>query len=410
MSSLTLKDTFNSSTRQDWRELAEKGLKGAALDTLTSRTEDDLKRGPLFDESDRPVQIEPLPRTDAPLLDERDWHICAPIIDTSRDHANSQLLDDLEGGCSAVFIHSGGLIERRADLRRLLEGVYTDLVPIIFAPNHSGARMALDIDELSDATVLLGYDPLGERPDSPEAWRAFTVDGASVHEAGGTDGLELALTAAEIAECFRKHGSEPAHANLSLLLSSSTDAHLSLVKIRAARRLYARIADAFGIEGATVPIQAMTSLRMMQSEDAWTNLLRTMSAGFGAVTGGADYVILRPFTETPEARRLGGATGFAHRIARNQQLMMMEESHLGQVKDPAFGSYFHERLTEDLAQSAWAKFQSIEAAGGVEAYRNSGDYDANLETARAKRDERDAPILGVTLHPAPDVRKPEVRS
>ena len=125
--------------------------------------------------------------------------------------------------------------------------------------------------------------------------------------------------------------------------------------------------------------------------------------------GGADYLTLRPFTDTPDERRLGDATPFGHRVARNQQLLMMEESHLGQVRDAAFGSYFHERLTEDLAQEAWGTFQTIEAQGGIERFRESGKLDDALAKDVAARTERDAPILGVTLHPSDDVPAPEVR-
>ena len=89
--------------------------------------------------------------------------------------------------------------------------------------------------------------------------------------------------------------------------------------------------------------------------------------------------------------------------------MMMEESQLGQVLDPAFGSYWHENLTDKLAEAAWTKFQEIEAIGGIETYLSNGQYNADIEAATAARAERDAPILGVSLHPAKDVKMPELR-
>ncbi|GLQ21236.1 methylmalonyl-CoA mutase family protein [Algimonas porphyrae] len=408
MTDFRLHDDFPDRTRDDWHSLAEKGLRGADFDTLISRTEDGLTRGPLFDRDGRPDGHTARSRTDTPHLEGRPWHICAPVTDPDLGFANAQLLADLKGGASAVRIDSKG-VTRRADLKRLLEGVYLDLVPVVFAPDCQAAEHALNLPDLTDAHVSLGLDPLREKPDCPDPWRPFTANAAAIHEAGGTDALELAGFAATTAEAFRRHG--PAlHQQISVLLAVGPDAHLNIIKLRAARHIFAAIADAFGVEKPTLPVHAITSLRMMQAQDAWTNMLRTMSAGFGAVTGGADYITVRPFTDTPHERRIGDATPFGYRVARNQQLLMMEESHLGHVRDVAYGSYFHERLTEDLAQSAWQKFQSIEAQGGIQAYASSGDFKADCDAAIQMRADADVPVLGVTLHPSDDVPAPEVRT
>jgi len=406
MTEPTLLNDFPDHTREDWRALAEKGLRGAAFETLQSQTEDGLARGPLFDEANRPENHNAAPRVSAPLLSGRPWHICAPVMDPDGAFANEQLLADLKGGATAVRI-MGGTFARKADLKRLLEDVFLDLVPVVIAPGNDAAQFAPQLDSLRGTPVTLGLDPLSDLPDIPEGWRAFTANAAAIHEAGGMDALELAGFAATTAEAFRKH-SPKVHHHMSALLAVGPDAHLNIVKIRAARRLYAAVAGAFSIETPTLPIHVITSQRMMQSTDAWTNMLRTMSAGFGAVTGGADYITTRPFTDTSD--RLGDATPFGYRAARNQQLLMMEESHLGQVQDAAYGSYFHERLTEDLAQAAWSKFQQIETGGGIEPYLTSGAFKADCEAGAEARDDRNEPILGVTLHPSNDVPTPEVRS
>lgn len=398
---------FPDQDRADWHRLAEKGLRGSDFDTLISKTEDGLQRGPLFDAAQRPDAAQPLPRTDPPQLDGRAWHICAPIQDKDFAYANAQLLEDLSGGASAVRI-MGAPFKRKADLKRLLEGVYLELVPVIFAPDQELTDLALRVEDLSDAHVTLGLNPKDKLPDLPDLWRAFTANAAAIHEAGGTDVMELAGFAATIADGFRRHGPK-FHDHISVLLAVGTDAHLNIVKIRASRRIYATIAGYNGIDAPTLPVHAISSLRMMQSQDAWTNLLRTKSAGFGAVAGGADYITLRPFTDTPDHRRLGNPTSFGHRIARNQQILMMEESHLGHVQDVAYGSYFHERVTEDLSQAAWTKFQTIEAQGGIETYLSSGDFKADCDAAQTERERRDVPILGVTLHPDNGLKAPEVR-
>ncbi len=415
MTELHLESDFSTKTLDNWRALVKKGLRGAAIETLNRQTEDDIARGPLFRAEDLPKDLASLARTNLPLLETRDWHIAAPVRDPDLSHANRQLLEDLKDGASAIRLENEVKISSRNDLKRLLEGVHTNLVPIQVtpAPNNRGKfEIAKEIDTLKSTVFWAGLDPIGNQDliktnleTAPKTWRLMGLSPANFHEQGATDVQELAFLAASFAEAMRVHGPEPVCRHMVVDLSADRDTHLTIAKFRAARRLVRRIANAFGQDGGSIPLCAITSLRMMQREDAWTNLLRIMSAGSGAVCGGADMVTTRPFTD-----RLGQATPFSHRIARNMQLLMMEESHLGQVADPAHGSYWHETLTENLSQSAWSYFQSIEAAGGMSAYEQSGQLQTDLERSIAERSAKDTPILGVTLHPAKDVKAPEVRS
>ena len=100
---------------------------------------------------------------------------------------------------------------------------------------------------------------------------------------------------------------------------------------------------------------------MMTQRDPWVNMLRTTLAAFGAGVGGADTVLVFPFDVAIPGGFPGMATSFARRIARNTQLLLLEESHVGRVLDPAGGSWFVEDLTDELAEQAWQHFQAIEA-------------------------------------------------
>ena len=402
MAELRLETEFPEHDAADWRAKASAGLRGAPFESLVGHTPDGLVRGPLFDADARPRATARLDGPGAPHLDGRAWHVCAPVADADLAFANAQLLEDLKGGASAVRVCTPG-VTRRADLKRLLEGVFLDLVPIVFAPGCAASTYAPGTEELYDSAVSLGRDMLGERPSCPENWRPFTIDAATVHEAGGDAVLELAVFGATLAEGLRRHGAAAVD-QVAAEFATHTDPHLSAVKLRAARRVADGIAAGFGVDAA-LPFHVVSSRRMMQSRDAWTNLLRTQSAGLGAVWGGADFLVLRPFTEP-----LGKPTAFASRIARNQQLLMLEESRLGTVRDPAQGSYFHERLTEDMAQAAWRQFQAIEATGGIEAFRAGGGLDALLTDAQERREARAEPVLGVSLHAADDIRVPETRA
>ena len=145
----------------------------------------------------------------------------------------------------------------------------------------------------------------------------------------------------------------------------------------------------------------MSSLPMMTQRDPWVNMLRTTLAAFAAGVGGADTVQVHPFDAAIPDGLDGTSASFARRIARNTQLLLLEESHIGQVLDPAGGSWFVEDLTAQLAEQAWAHFQDIEARGGFVAAR---DYIAAqiAEVAARRSDDvahRRTAITGVNEFP-----------
>jgi methylmalonyl-CoA mutase len=142
---------------------------------------------------------------------------------------------------------------------------------------------------------------------------------------------------------------------------------------------------------------------MLTALDPWTNLLRLTAAGFAAAVGGAQAIILGTFTDA-----LGRPTEFARRQARNAQLVLMEEAHLGQVADPAGGAWYLDQLTETLAKAAWAQFQAIEAVGGIVAALGSGLVANNVAQSRNAILASGRKVLGVTVFRNPDEKPVEV--
>ena len=407
MSDLKLADDFIQASKADWEALVKKGLRGAEFESIGKTTDDGIPRGPLSTADDLPPTIAPLPRAGAPLLKGRPWHITSQVSDPDITYANHQALKDLEGGASALRLslcERGITLQNKNEMKRLLDQVYTNLVPIIVGPNNKIENAAL-FEDFKDAHIYLGLGPKTDGLEKlatnlPKNWRLLTINAARVHDTGGTEAQELAYFAASAAHAFRRLGKSAAK-HMGAELTTNQDGHLSIAKLRAARRIYARIAENFEVYDAPLNLHVVTSTRMMQSTDPWTNMLRVMSAGFGAIIGGADFITTRAFTHT-----LGTPTEFGNRIARNMQLMMMEESHLGQVQDAAYGSYFHERMTDSLAQAAWNEFQTIESEGGLD---NIDPFKDRIKAAAKTRDEKDEPILGVTLHPAENNRDAKVR-
>ena len=143
---------------------------------------------------------------------------------------------------------------------------------------------------------------------------------------------------------------------------------MELAKFRAARLLWAKIVEAYKApvftaalkEAAKMNVSAETSRFNMTIFDAYVNMLRTQTETMSAALAGVDEIVVTPFDATYEE-----PTEFAERIARNQQLLLKEESHFDKVVDPAAGSYYIENLTNSIAEEAWKQFLAIQEEGGM---------------------------------------------
>jgi len=422
---------FESGTQAQWRKLTDKALRGADFaETLVSRTEDNILRGPLFTTAPKNTGIN---KAEIPHLAGRPWHITSESDHPDIDHANKDLLANLNGGASAIALRidpagkDGIAVRDRSDLQRLLSGVVTNLVPISLVPSgdnfYAAALLAQHFQndsQLKDIHLSLGVSPNTNAKKQADIakwvktraphWKIFSVDAASVHEAGATQAQELAAMLGQAVQTVRDLQSHDFKIDdilplIDVHLASDQDGHMGIVKLRAARMLWAKMAESFGAMDTSCTIHAISSRRMLSKMDSWSNMLRLGGATFGAVCGGADYITTLPFTQP-----LGLATPFARRIARNQQILLMEESHLGQVQDPASGSYTHETLTHELAKTAWGIFQEIESLGG---WAGAQDwFKQKIKSAHknrmAKIQSGETLMVGVNQFTKPDVRKAEV--
>ena len=285
-----------------------------------------------------------------------------------------------------------------AELDRLLEGVFLDLVPVVLDAGSEFLAAAdavlplltdMDDDQRARLSIDLGADPLtaplSERSAADIAdvvataakvtsyaggVRAITVDGPALHNLGASASWELAGAVAAGVAYLRLLGEAGLSVSdslrqISFRLAADDDQFMTIAKFRVLRRLWARVAEVVGEpEDGAARVHAVTSMPMMAQRDPWVNMLRTTVAAFGAGVGGADTVLVQPFDAAIPGGLPGTAASFARRIARNTQLLLLEESHLGRVLDPAGGSWFVEDLTEQLAEKAWEHFQQIEAHGG----------------------------------------------
>jgi methylmalonyl-CoA mutase len=163
-------------------------------------------------------------------------------------------------------------------------------------------------------------------------------------------------------------------------MAADADQFLTIAKFRALRKLWARIADACGVAPKAAYVTAETAWRMLTRRDPYVNMLRATMATFSAGLGGADSIAVLPHTAA-----LGLPDAFARRVARNTQLILLEEANLAKVADPAAGSGAIEDLTSNLCKIAWSQFQTIEAAGGIWAALERDLVQKNVAMVRAER-------------------------
>jgi methylmalonyl-CoA mutase len=164
-------------------------------------------------------------------------------------------------------------------------------------------------------------------------------------------------------------------------LAADADQFLTLAKFRALRLLWARIEQACGLTPKPLFVAADTAWRMLTQRDPYVNMLRATMATFSAGLGGANAVTVLPHTLA-----LGLPDPFARRVARNTQLVLLEESNLAKVSDPAAGSGGIEALTKQLCEAAWSLFQDIEKAGGLFAALEQNLIQRRVAATRAVRE------------------------
>jgi methylmalonyl-CoA mutase len=396
---LRLAADFAPASYDDWRKLVDGVLKGAPFEKLVGKTYDALRIEPIY----------PRARGAAPIAGRAPaapWQIMQRIDHPDAAMANSQALHDLENGASGltlVFAGANGAygfgLEPSAEaVEKVLDGVFIDAGIALELQLGTQSRMAaIHVAEyvkrkgLSPAAcdIRFGLDPIGGCAvwgSSLHAWPEIVsavtgavkglagigfrgpfavADGRVIHDAGGSEVQELAFVLAAGVAYLRTLESagvalEDAQSMVYARLSADADQFLTMAKFRALRVLWARIEQACGLTPKPIFVDAQTAWRMLTQRDPYVNMLRATMATFSAGLGGANAITVLPHTLA-----LGLPDAFARRVARNTQLVLLEESNLAKVSDPAAGSGGIETLTQQLCEAAWHLFQEIEKAGGV---------------------------------------------
>src|SRR6266576_240030 len=434
---LRLAADFAPATCDDWRKLVDGMLKGAPFETLVGKTYDGLKIEPIYRRAHDAAPVGGRPAA-AP------WKIMQRIDHPDATMANAQALHDLEHGATGLTLvfagangaHGFGLEPSAQAIEKVLDGVFIDAGIAIELQIGPQSRMAaIHIAEyvkrkgLTPAAcdIRFGLDPIGSCAvwgSSPYTWPEIVpavtgaikglagigfkgpfavADGRVIHDAGGSEVQELAFVLAAGVAYMRALGSagvalEDAQSMLYARLSADADQFLTMAKFRALRLLWARIEQACGLTPKPLFVAADTAWRMLTQRDPYVNMLRATMATFSAGLGGANAITVLPHTLA-----LGLPDAFARRIARNTQLVLLEESNLARVTDPAAGSGGIETLTQQLCEAAWSLFQEIEKAGGVFGALEQNLIQRQVAATRAAREaniaRRKEVLTGATEFP-----------
>ncbi|UAL28700.1 methylmalonyl-CoA mutase [Nocardioides rotundus] len=303
---------------------------------------------------------------------------------------NDEMLADLAGGATSIWL----TVDEQLPADRVgeaLHDVHLEMAPVVLqtlAGDPMDAARAL-VEAIGERTAApgtnLGVDPLARAlaagdPDAAgdlagtvtaaarlardAGTAALVIDASVLHDLGGSDAQELGWSMAVAIAYLRalEEAGIPATDAVDLVefrYAATDEQFPTIAKLRAARRLWARVLQESDAQGEQRQ-HAVTSRPMMGKYDPYVNLLRTTVAAFAAGVGGADGITVLPF-DSP----LGRPDALGRRLARNISHLLIQESHVAAVADPAGGSYVTERLTEDLAQAAWEELGRIESAGGA---------------------------------------------
>lgn len=433
---------FPEVSTQEWMDKIQADLKGADYEKkLVWRTNEGFKVKPFYRQED----LEGLKTTDAlpgefPYLrgnkqDDNTWYVRQDIRVENPEEANRKALDLLNKGVDSLGFHIPAKDLSAGYLRTLLEGIYCECVELNFTTCQ---RHTVELAQLLteyfkekgyDPEKLYGsvnFDPIGKMlqkgkdvsPIIAQAarlvevltgyphFRCIAVNALHLNNAGAYIYQELGYALAWGSEYLNRLAEAGVPADLAASkikfhFGISTNYFMEIAKFRAARMLWASIVKAYQPQNDTscqMNVHAETSSFNLTLFDSYVNLLRTQTEAMSAALAGVDSITVTPFDATYET-----PNDFSERLARNQQLLLKEESHFNRIVDPAGGSYYIENLTVAIARQAWDLFLKTDEEGGmVKAILAESVQNAVNQSNRARHEavsKRKEILLGTNQYP-----------
>jgi len=437
---------FPPISTNEWKEKIIKDLKGADYDRkLVWKADEELNIQPFYREED----LEKMPQKDILSGDfpyirgnqvkGNKWLVRQDVIIDNIKQANEKLLDiRMKGVDSFGIIYKDGKVPGEDEVDQLLKNIRADLMELNFSCDDPYAIVQIidclakkynrDLDKVRGS---LEYCPLskfsttGKFYSSQEEdykvlskifhagshlpnFQLLTINGTIFKNSGSAIVSELAFSLAMAADYLnyltdKGHDIDDIVPRIRFHFGVGSDYFMEIAKFRAARYLWAKITNAYGVSNAD---KTKTYIHCSNSNwnktlyDPYVNLLRTTTESMSAILGGVDSLSVLPFNEVYE-----NSNNFSERIARNQQLILKEESFFDKVADPASGSYYIENLTKELIQKAWDLFLQVDEKGGYYQAFKQGFIQKRVHEEAHKKNmyvaTRRQTILGTNQFPNP---------
>ena len=435
---------FPPVSTEKWEEVINKDLKGADYEKkLVWKTIEGFKVKPYY----RAEDLEGLeyldsnpgqkPFTRGKHADNNEWEVRQDIRIQDLKEANRIALDAVERGATALGFCAKN-IKSLDDMATLFKGIYINAVSINFMCSEDYLSLLKLYVEYAkqqgfnpaDLQGSCGFDPFryalkhgrfhrGEEGDFQMAkelvdyghdnlpkFRVLTVHGSQLHNAGANIVQELGFSLAAANELVARLTDLGCKAHrvacrIELNVGIGSTYFMEMAKIRAARLLWSKVIEQYQPEcdcAYNLFINATTSAWNQSLYDPYVNMLRSTTEAMSACIAGADSISVLPFDNAYKE-----ADDFGYRIARNQQLLLKEESYLDKIADPAAGSYYIENLTDQIARGAWEHFLKVEECGGYCKALRAGLVQDEVEKTAQQRDldiaNRKTTILGTNQYP-----------
>ncbi len=408
---LSLENDFEYSSREEWEKVAKSSFKGGDISKfLKTLTYEGIEIDAIYSEPIHGISVPGIAnfRRGQSVSGHLTggWEVCQRIRVREPEDFNIELIKGLESGLNSVFVvpdHEYGIglrLNNPDDLKKALYGVDISRYPVVFEPGVKGREYFEFLIRLGEETTFdlskingaINFDPLSvffktgkDKVDLDTNFKEMAVMfrvaeekkmrvrliGVSVlpyHNSGASAVHELAIALSagvDYIQAMGEKGLSPEQIvrSISFMFGIGSNFFMEISKLRVFRVLWNRIVNEYGVKGDsdTIQIHAETSLFNKSVLDPFVNVLRATTETFSAVVGGADRI-----TTNPHDIVFSESKGSADRIARNIQMILREESHIHKMIDPAGGSYYVEKLTDDLTEKSWEFFLEIERRGGIQ--------------------------------------------
>ena len=392
----------------EWEKIASAALKGESLDNLNKEIDKDISIKPLYTSSDEEEDYSlSLRRGLKTKINEyMPWYICT-TVDHHNDTKilNGRILGELERGSNSVEL---SYFETNT-LSKVLHNVDLTIAPLFIRNiNYSKENLLSYIkylNENNNKNIMGGYeiDPFASNlwldeflenqenvdkinhneikiihDEVNEEFKNINIlcyDGSLWNELGANTCEEIELIALSFLEIY-KNSKKENELLINITLAADTDFFKSISKIRASRIIFNNIFKHYGLK-CNLNITSRTSNDILFEKDPWVNQLRITTAALASAIGGSNRIICNNITH-----KLGQAPDFIKRLTRNTHIILQEESRISRVQDPSGGSFYIERLTNDIARTTWKSIIEKESNGGILNLINSKDFRKSLKNSR----------------------------